>query len=440
MAVAEYIIPGLLVRDHHLAVPLDWSRPEGATISIFAREVVDPARRDEDLPLLLFLQGGPGGKSPRPDRFGPPWLAEALKTHRVILPDQRGTGRSTPIEAATMAGLADAEAAAYLALFRADSIVRDFEHLRHNLYGGRTWETLGQSYGGFLTLTYLSLAPEALAACYVAGGLASLRPSADEVYRRTYPRAAAKTTQFYQRFPGDVERVAALADFIDANEVRLPDGDRLTVRRLQLIGIELGMSVGFEAVHWLMDEAFSAPGRLSDHFLASIMVRTSYDIGPLFAALQESIYGHGPGTTAWAAERIRAEFPEFAPDRRPLLFTGEMMYPWMFEEIRSLRAFRGGVEALARRGDYPLLYDPVRLAANEVPVAAVIYHDDLYVDAGLSLETASEVGNLTRWITSEYDHDGIRQSGEVFTTLVRMVRERGGPRAVRAQPHFIVDK
>ncbi|MBY5838996.1 hypothetical protein J3P71_35095 (plasmid) [Rhizobium leguminosarum] len=25
----------------------------------------------------------------------PPWLAEALKTHRVILIDQRGTGRSS---------------------------------------------------------------------------------------------------------------------------------------------------------------------------------------------------------------------------------------------------------------------------------------------------------------------------------------------------------
>ena len=195
------------------------------------REVVDPARRREELPLLVFLQGGPGGKSPRPTPGSPPWLAEALKTHRVILPDQRGTGRSTRIESATMAQFADGEAAAdYLMLFRADSIVADLEHVRKTLFGGKRWETLGQSYGGFLTLTYLSKAPEALGACYVAGGLASLRPSADEVYRRTYPRAAGKTARFYKRFPDDVARVAALADFIDGNDVRLPDGDRLTVK------------------------------------------------------------------------------------------------------------------------------------------------------------------------------------------------------------------
>ncbi|MDO8359871.1 MAG: alpha/beta fold hydrolase [Devosia sp.] len=429
MPISAYTIPGMHIRDHLVPVPLDWSRPdESDKIELFVREVVDPARQNVDLPLLVFLQGGPGGKSPRPVGGGPPWLAEAIKTHRVILPDQRGTGRSSRIEAATMQRFADPQAAAdYLALFRADSIVADFEHVRKTVFGGKRWQTLGQSYGGFLTLTYLSKFPEALSACYVAGGLASLRPSADEVYRRTYPRAAAKTAFYYKRFPHDVERVAALADFIDGNNVRLPDGDRLTVKRLQTVGIDLGMAPGHENVHWLIDEAFSAPGRMSDHFLAAVMAATSYDGNPLFAALQESIYGHGPGATAWAAERIRGEHPGFDTSARPLLFTGEMMFPWMFEEIRSLRPFRVGVEALARRESYPELYDSARLAANQVPVSAIVYHDDLYVDAALSLETAHEVGNLTHWVTNEFEHDGIRQSANVFKRLLEMVRERGGP-------------
>jgi proline iminopeptidase len=328
-----------------------------------------------------------------------------------------------------MARFPDGAAAGdFLAKFRADSIVEDFDHVRRTLFGGKRWETLGQSYGGFLTLTYLSRHPEALGACYVAGGLASLTPSADEVYRRTYPRAAAKTKRFYERYPGDVARVAALADFILSNDVRLPDGDRLTVKRLQTIGIDLGMGPGLENVHWLIDEAFSAEARLSDHFLAAVMAATSYDQGPLFAVLQESIYGQGAGATSWAAERVRADHPEFDPSARPLLFTGEMMYPWMFEEIRSLRPFRAGAEALAARAEYAPLYDAARLGANEVPVAAVIYHDDLYVDAGLSLETAAAVGNLTYWITNEYEHDGIRQSANVAKRLMTMVKERGGPR------------
>jgi pimeloyl-ACP methyl ester carboxylesterase len=430
MIVSTYTIPGIRITDHLIDVPLDWfGDRDGPTIQLFAREVVDPTRADADLPLLVFLQGGPGGKSPRPTNGGPSWLAEALKTHRVILPDQRGTGRSTPVDGAALAARTPDAAADYLACFRADSIVADFEHLRKTVYGGRRWETLGQSYGGFLTLTYLSVAPEALSACYVTGGLASITPSADEVYQRTYPRVAAKTARYYQRYPDDRATIGALADFIKGNDVILPDGNRLSVRRLQTLGIDFGMAPGFENVHWMIDEAFASPARdrLSATFLAQVMQATSYDANPLFMVLQESIYASGDGATNWAAQRAYDSMPEFATTCRPLQFTGEMMFPWMLEEIRSLRPFRAGAEALARRERYSVLYDPQRLAANDVPVAAVIYHDDMYVDAGLSLDTAAAVGNVDHWITNEFEHDGIRQSGAVFKTLLRKVAEKGGP-------------
>ena len=68
-----------------------------------------------------------------------------------------------------------------------------------------------------------------------------------------------------------------------------------------------------------------------------------------------------------------------------------------------------------------------RLSANDVPVAAAIYFDDMYVDAGLSLGTARRVGNVEAWVTNEYEHDGVRQSGAVLTRLMTMVKERGGP-------------
>lgn len=432
MPIAEYTIPGMLVRDHTVAVPLDWSKPDSDAIEVFAREIVDPARRSENLPVLCFLQGGPGGKSPRPTRGSPAWLAEALKTHRVVLPDQRGTGRSTPIEGTSMARFADGEAAAdYLAHFRADSIVADFEHVRKTVFGGARWETLGQSYGGFLTMTYLSQAPEGLAACYVAGGLPGLDPSADEVYRRTYPRVAAKNAAYQRRYPQDAARLAAIADFIDGHDVRLPDGDRLTVKRLQTIGLDLGMGPGFENIHWLIDEAFQGPkqDRLGEGFLSSVMNLTAFRGGPLFAALHEAIYAQGEGATNWSAERLRGDYPEFDGQRRPLLFTGEMIYPWMFEEIAALRPFKAGVDALAQRRRHSRLYDPARLAANEIPLSAVIYHDDMFVDAELSLQTARRVGNLDFWITNEFEHDGIRQAGTVFRRLVDMVRDKGGPRA-----------
>lgn len=427
MIVSEYTIPGLHVRDHVVTVPLDWSNPEGRTIEFFAREVVDPVRKDEALPLLCFLQGGPGGKSPRPTKNSPPWLAKALKTHRIILPDQRGTGRSTPVDAATIAGFDGEAGADYLACFRADSIVDDLEHLRKTAFGDARWQTLGQSYGGFLTLTYLSRAPKGLSACYIAGGLPSIDPSADTVYRRTYPRVRAKNDLFYKRYPDDRALVARIADFIDANRVTLPDGDRLSVRRFQSLGLDFGMGPGFENVHWLLDEAFAAPDRLSDQFLGTLMHLTAYSGNPLFAAIHEAIYGQGEGATSWSAERLLSEFPEFDARARPLLFTGEMIYPSMFEEVALLKPFRAAAEALARRPRHSYLYDKARLAGNAVPVSAIVYHDDMYVDAGLSLETSRAVGNVDVWITNEFEHDGIRQSGGVFERLVAMVAEKGGP-------------
>jgi len=402
-------LPGLVTEDHVFAVPLDHADPGGASIEVFAREVVSPDRVGDDLPWLLFLQGGPGGKSPRP-ATADGWLGHALRTHRVLLLDQRGTGRSTPVTARTVAGMEPAALATYLRRFRADSIVADAELVRTGLTGGAPWETLGQSYGGFVTLTYLSRAPEGLRACYVTGGLPGLTATAEEVYARTYPRVAAKNADFYRRYPDDAAAVRAVADHLDADDVRLPDGDQLTTRRLRLLGMELGMSDGFEKVHWLLDEAWHGT-ELADGFRYAVMNETGFVDAPLFA-LQELIYGQGTGATAWAAERVMAHHPQFAPDADPLLFTGEMMYSWMFREIAALKPFAAAADLLAEADDWPRLYDPDRLAANEVPVAAAVYFDDMYVDAGLQLETAQAIGNARAWVTNEYEHDGLRRSGE----------------------------
>lgn len=426
----EYTIPGMHVREHRITVPLDWARPDAGQIQVFARELVDPARRTEELPLLVHLQGGPGGKSPRPTATDG-WLGAALKRFRVILFDQRGTGRSTRVTAATVRSLTERDAASHLMHFRADSIVHDLEHLRRSVFGGVRWRTLGQSYGGFITLSYLSTAPEGLAACYIAGGLAGLDATAEETYRRTYPRVAAKTRRFYERYERDRARIAAVADHLDATDTRLPDGDRLTVRRLQTLGIDLGMGPGAERLHWLFEEAFEGESPdatgLSDTFLAQVMTRTSYDDNPLFAVMQESIYGQDAAPTAWAAERERTRHPQFDPAARPLCFTGEMMYPWMFDEIRSLRPFRAAVDGLAAWQENSPLYDAERLAANEVPLVAAVYDDDMYIDSGLSRGTLGRLGNATAWITNEFEHDGLH-GPVVGERLFTLMDDRGGAR------------
>jgi pimeloyl-ACP methyl ester carboxylesterase len=415
-------IPGFVLTDHVVAAPLDHASPDdGRTVEVFAREVVAAGREDEELPWLLFLQGGPGGKSPRPgDGVGDGWLRQATRTHRVLLLDQRGTGRSTPLTGRTVSGWSDAEIAAYLRLMRADSIVRDAELLRERVAGGRPWETLGQSYGGWVTMSYLSLAPEGLDACYVTGGLPGLTATADEVYARTYPRVAAKNAAYYRRYPDDALVVRRIANHLESHVVELPDGDRLSTRRLRLIGNAFGMSDGYEQVHWLLDEAFHGD-ELSDVFLHGVEALTGHVEGPLFA-LQEYLYGQpGSGASNWAAERALAQHPDFAEHRDPLHLIGEMFYRWMFDEVRALRPFAGAADLLASYDEWAPLYDLDRLAANEVPVFAAVYFDDMYVDAGLQLDTAARVGNVRTWVTNEFEHNGLRaHADQVLGRLMDM--------------------
>ncbi|MFE3452797.1 alpha/beta fold hydrolase [Nonomuraea sp. NPDC059194] len=411
-------LPGLRAVDHEFTIPLDHADPGGPTITVFAREIADPAR--PDLPWALFLQGGPGGRSPR--LTGPAHFAHILKTHRVLLLDQRGTGRSTPAVASPSADPDDL--AAYLAHFRADAIVADCEHIRAAL-GVEQWETWGQSYGGFVTLTYLSQAPEALKACHITGGLPGLDASADDVYTRTYARVRDKVTRYYRGFPDDVEKVRRIVAHLDETRVLLPDGDRLTSRRFKTLGMRLGTGDGAASLHWLLDDAWEGAtgakkGKLSDAFLYEVMTATGFVGNPLYAVLHEPIYAQGGAATSWAAARVMPE--DFAA---PEMFTGEMIYPWMFDEIRSLRPFKEAAEWLASRSDWPDLYDPVRLAANEVPVAAVVYHDDMYVDAALSMETAGRVGNTRAWVTNEFEHDGFRVAADrVVPRLMDMIAGR----------------
>ena len=107
----------------------------------------------------------------------------------------------------------------------------------------------------------------------------------------------------------------------------------------------------------------------------------------------------------------------------PLYFTGEMIYPWMIDADPVLRPLREAADILAERDDWPPLYDPTRLAANEVPVAAAVYYHDMYVDRELSLQTAQAIRGLQAWVTSEYEHDGLRVSnGAVLDRLIGMAR------------------
>ncbi|MGK2349753.1 alpha/beta fold hydrolase [Actinomyces sp. W5033] len=413
---------GLLTREHHLTVPLDRSGagdtwPDGSTtLTVYAREVTraghgvtapDPLAR----PALVFLQGGPGCESPRPSAdAGLGWLGAVLEHYRVILLDQRGTGRSTPIDHPG-AGGDDAGTARLLTHMRADEIVEDCEDLRRAL-GIERWSLLGQSFGGFCCVRYLSAHADSLERVHVTGGLPAVGRPIDEVYTLTYEAMRLRSEEYYARYPGDRDRVAALVEASARGELRDPHGVSVGPQRVRSLGSLLGASGGMDALHHLLERDPGSWALRCD--LVDSLAFTPRN--PLYAVIHESCWADG-GSTAWAAERVRPA----AFDADPTLLTGEHITPRMIEDDPLLRPWLAVAEALADTV-WPRLYDEQALgAAAGVSGAAAVYARDVYVPLETSLATAALVPGLRTWVTSEYEHNGSRASGgEVFRRLVAL--------------------
>jgi hypothetical protein len=218
---------------------------------------------------------------------------------------------------------------------------------------------------------------------------------------------------YYERYPADRQRVRELHGVLAAEDVRLPSGDRMTSRRVRQLGMGLGMSDGAEQLHYVLERPFGSPAFLHDAQDPMGVARN-----PLYAIVHEACAADG-GATRWSAERVRP--PEFDA---PELFTGEHVGRWMFEEYGALAPLREPADLLAEH-EWPRLYDDDRLAANEVPVAAAIYTEDPYVERVFSEETAGRIRGLRPWVTSEYDHNGLRADGaRVLGRLIDLARGR----------------
>jgi len=408
MAVT-YRAPGLILTEREHQIPLDHAKPDGPRITVFTREIADPDGLDK--PYLVFLQGGPGFEATRPTSPPSGWQKRALKDFRVLGLDQRGTGRSTPV-GLTIPGERPDEQAGYLTLFRADSIVRDAEWIRQEL-GVDRWSVLGQSFGGFTSMTYLSIAPEGLREAFITGGLSPIGRPADDVYAATWQRAIQKNRAYFARYPGDRDRVRDILRRLDAEDVRLLNGDRLTSRRFLHLGNKLGDSAGWELLHHIIELPFG-----SNAFLEDSEPGMGFARNPLYATLHESSYADGVATR-WSAQRTMPD--EVASER---YFTAEHVFPWMWEDFGALHGHREAAHVLAEH-PWPRLYDADRLRDNEVPVAATIYVNDLYVERDFAVETAAAIRGLRAWQTDEYEHNGLRADGErVLDRLIDLARGR----------------
>lgn len=403
----------LCFRNININVPVNYEQITDGSLTIYAREVVHKLNRDKNLPWLVYLQGGPGFAAPRPDANSG-WLKTALKYYRVLLLDQRGTGASSAITHQTLAAKSAQQQAEYLTHFRADNIVRDAEQLRQHL-GIKQWALLGQSFGGFCALHYLSFYPQSLSRVFITGGIPSITATADEVYQATYKRVADKNKAFFKRFAGAQQQCNAIAEYLSNNQTYLPNGQLFTVEQFQTWGIALGGTGGDLAMYYALEDAFvdvEGQQQLSYSFLNTMLNQQSYQTNPIYAILHESIYCQHQASE-WAAERVRSQYPQYQYQTgKDVSFTGEMVYPWMFDQMTCLQPLREAAHLLAQKKDWPQLYCPQQLANNSVPVAAAVYVEDMYVEYQYSCETLALLANAKSWQTNQYEHNGLRIDGE----------------------------
>ncbi|GAA3948419.1 alpha/beta fold hydrolase [Microbacterium soli] len=402
----------LTVEEHTLTVPLVWDDPaDTRTIDVFAAVV--SREGGTNLPYLLFLQGGPGHEAPRAFQSptSPTWLDTALRDHRVVMLDQRGTGRSTPIGDRDLDRGSDA-VAERLTHLRADSIVRDAEALREHL-GAATWNVLGQSFGGFTTLAYLSTDAASLDRVYLTGGLSTIERTPDEVYALCYSKMRDASERYYRRFPEHRDRMRRLVDLAASGGIVLPDGEVVSPSRLRSVGSALGTNDGWQTVWSLLE--LDPDSNAFRHDLADAMPFGGRN--PLYFAFHESSYASGHATR-WSAERV--EPADFAQDTS--LFTGEHVRREWMETVPALRPWRDVTLTLAEH-PWPKIYDRAALEASDARGAAAVYVNDVYVPLEFSLETARLLPGVTPWVTSEYEHNGLR-AGPVLGRLVDLAHGR----------------
>ena len=474
--------------------------------------------------MILYLQGGPGFGAPAPivslglGEKGS-WAAEALGKgyRRVVLMDQRGTGRSTPItkqtlqkrfpdlfaldeiaavtendadygqstgvghatiaeqldrweamnpELAARVGVGIGQVADYMACFRADSIVKDAEELKAALLmptddksAPRPWgAALGQSFGGFCMMSYLSLIPNPPKVCLFTGGIAPMLTPAYDAYTRLYDRIKERNLQYYDMYPGDIALVKRIVKRLLEEPATLPSGGKLTARRFLQLGLGLGGSPSaFASMHSLFASAFVdeegsggyGEGDFTKAFLKRIDSDQSFDDHPIYFLMHESIYADGPSQspTDWAAARAyldltRTPSSEFSyeltagldSDDRPTLFFGEMVFPWMADgDFAELSGFgmRALAQSLACKDDWGPLYDKENMRRALAPggpckAAAAVYYDDMYVDFDCSMMVAARGGPLEHckvYVTNEYQHSGLRDDGAtIFVKLLGMAK------------------
>lgn len=375
-------------------VPRNYADPSAGTLRLFGRSVRKHERPTiplglkelegmEKLPYFVYLEGGPGFGNREPQDSS---LTRYVlnRGYQLLFLDYRGTGLSTPISAGHLMTLGGPqEQADYLKLFRADNNVRDCEAVRKCLTADfpedrKKWSIFGQSFGGFVSLSYLSKHPLGLREVFMTGGLAPIRRTAEEVYRATYKKTIQRNQAYYRKFPEDAENVHRVVEYLRTNSVGLPSGGILTAQRFLSFGVSFGAHGGLDSIHSLVLKLVADLdqfGFLTRSSLAATEQHNPFDTNPVYAILHEPIYCTTRGAASnWAAARVGGETEDFlwtqdeshVPKGRPIYFTGEMIFPFHFETYPELVDIKEAAHILSEFDGWDDLYNEAQLRRNDV--------------------------------------------------------------------------
>lgn len=314
-------------------------------------------------------------------------------------------------------------------------------------YGG----VIGQSYGGFCILTYLSLIKDPPKMCIFTGGIAPLLTPIQDLYFSLWLKIKERNKLFYKRYPGDVPLVKRIVQRLMNRPERLPSGGLLTARRFLQLGLSLGGSPSaFASLHNCLSTAFVSSNEdvFSRSFLKSIDSTQPFDDHPIYFLLHESIYADGgrhSNPTSWAAHQVYQKMIQTTHDFNyevtskldrddvMTLFFGEVVFPWMCEgDYAELSKFgmRALANALADKNDWGQLYNTdhikkaLSMESGKSKAAAAVYYDDMYVDFDASMKVIKVLDeNIKVWITNDYQHSGLRDDGAfIIAKLMGMVK------------------
>jgi pimeloyl-ACP methyl ester carboxylesterase len=217
-----------------ISVPLDRQRPNDGRLPI--HYVVIP-RADQSKPLLgtiVAVEGGPGYATTASRAYYRELFSPLLDRRRLLLVDQRGTGRSGAINCPwlqsykgnrikavgacgrRLAGASDD----YSSAIAADDLARVLDHLHV-----KKIDLYGDSYGTFFSQAFAARYPErvrtlTLDAAYFVGGKNPWYPDTNRALRKAFTFACERSPSCADRPGSTMQRMRALAKLVRKHPIR----------------------------------------------------------------------------------------------------------------------------------------------------------------------------------------------------------------------------